>query len=534
MTLNIKERCQKVFQCISGKVEQSIRTIASITQIPKSSVGRHLRAIKRRQQYPESPFWETEAGREWLRRLVFAVIYEFGIKGGIGSDSLSSFFHRLRLKEQFGCSASALRTLEVRLREVILTYEQIQRSSCQGAQRIGICVGGDETFYDLPILVAIELASGFIFSEAICENRTYETWWQQVSEWFNPQQWDCRYFVSDEAKALVKLALSGLGCPSLPDVFHLLYALSKSMGSAIARNQAQLQKQQNALQQKLKATSSAEKVTEVEAQITALQAQQKTLETEHQEYQQSIHKLSQAIHPFHIETCEPQLGLELSETLKVPLATLERLSQSHAPQKGQDAIERWHKQIPDLSGTLHAWWQWTIQTLKAQTQDSDTQDWVLTVLLPWVYWHQQSQKTRQPQLKAGYLHASQKAEAALLKHPFTLSLQESQQQQWVDWAMWMCAKFQRTSSAVEGRNGYLSRLHHASRGFTEQSLKVLTIIHNFDLKREDGTTAAQRLFDKQFPDLFEWVVLNMGDLPRARRTLKPKMSRKPSIQLVPA
>jgi Family of unknown function (DUF6399) len=72
------------------------------------------------------------------------------------------------------------------------------------------------------------------------------------------------------------------------------------------------------------------------------------------------------------------------------------------------------------------------------------------------------------------------------------------------------------------------------RGLTEHSLKVLTIIRNFDLDREDGTTAAQRLFDKQFPDLFEWAVQNMGDLPRARRTLKPKMSRKPSIQLVPA
>jgi Family of unknown function (DUF6399) len=534
MNLNIKERCQKVFQCISGKAEQSIRAIASITKIPKSSVGRHLQAIKRRLQYPESAFWETEAGREWLKLLVFAVIYEFGIKGGIGSDSLSSFFHRLRLKEQFGCSASALRTLEVRFREVILTYEQVQLSSCQGSQRIGICVGADETFYDLPILVAIELASGFIFSEAVCENRTYETWWHQVSGWFNPQQWDCRYFVSDEAKALVKLALSGLGCPSLPDVFHLLYALSKSMGSAIARERVQLQKQQNALEQKLKGTSSAEKATEVEAQITTLHAQQQTLDTEHQDYQQSIHQISQAIHPFHIETCEPQMGLELSKSLKAPLDTLERLSHSHAPNKTQDALERWHKQIPDLSRTLHAWWEWTLQTLKAQTQDSDTQDWVLTVLLPWVYWHQQTQKTRQPQLKQAYLQAAQMAEAALLKHPFTLSLQQSQQQQWVDWAIWMCAKFQRSSSAVEGRNGYLSRLHHANRGFTEQSLKVLTIIHNFDLKRHDGTTAAQRLFDKPFPDLFEWAVLNMGDLPRARRTLKPKMSRKPSIQLVPA
>jgi Family of unknown function (DUF6399) len=220
--------------------------------------------------------------------------------------------------------------------------------------------------------------------------------------------------------------------------------------------------------------------------------------------------------------------------LQTPLATLERLSQTHAPQKSQDALARWQKQIPDLSGTLHAWWQWTIQSLKAQTQDTDTQDWVLTVLLPWVYWHQQTQKTRQPQLKEGYLQATQKAQAALLTHSFTLSLHQSQQQEWVDWAIWMCAKFQRTSSAVEGRNGYLSRLHHANRGFTEQSLKVLTIIHNFDLKRHDDTTAAQRLFDKQFPDLFEWVVQNMYVLPRARRTLKPKMSRKPVIQLVPA
>ncbi len=52
---------------------------------------------------------------------------------------------------------------------------------------------------------------------------------------------------------------------------------------------------------------------------------------------------------------------------------------------------------------------------------------------------------------------------------------------------------ERTSSAVEGRNGYLSGLHHPNRGFTEQTLKVLTVIHNFDLKRDDGTTAAQRL-----------------------------------------
>jgi hypothetical protein len=90
MTCNIKERCQKVFQCIYGKAEQSIRATASITKIPKSSVDRHLRVIKKRSQYPESAFWETEAGREWLRLLVFAVIYEFGIKGGCVANIANS------------------------------------------------------------------------------------------------------------------------------------------------------------------------------------------------------------------------------------------------------------------------------------------------------------------------------------------------------------------------------------------------------------------------------------------------------------
>ncbi len=83
----------------------------------------------------------------------------------------------------------------------------------------------------------------------------------------------------------------------------------------------------------------------------------------------------------------------------------------------------------------------------------------------------------------------------------------------------MANNYQRTAAAIEGRNGYLTRRHHAGRGFSAQTLKELTIIHNFHLQRPDRTTAAQRLFDYQFPDLFEWVTDHMGDLPLAHRSL---------------
>ena len=46
------------------------------------------------------------------------------------------------------------------------------------------------------------------------------------------------YLVSDRAKALIKLAETGLECLSIPDVFHLIHDLVKSYSLAICRSSA--------------------------------------------------------------------------------------------------------------------------------------------------------------------------------------------------------------------------------------------------------------------------------------------------------
>jgi len=43
-----------------------------------------------------------------------------------------------------------------------------------------------------------------------------------------------KYLVSDRAQALVKLALEGLGCRSIPDLFHALRELNRQIGSPSA------------------------------------------------------------------------------------------------------------------------------------------------------------------------------------------------------------------------------------------------------------------------------------------------------------
>lgn len=97
----------------------------------------------------------------------------------------------------------------------------------------------------------------------------------------------------------------------------------------------------------------------------------------------------------------------------------------------------------------------------------------------------------------------------------------SQDRQYLTWS-------QKAEKALQNLGGmvvvksivsdHLSRLHHCGRGISQQQLPVLTVIHNFDLKRTDGTTAAQRLFSQEFPDLFEWVIAQMGDLPLPRKS----------------
>jgi hypothetical protein len=70
--------------------------------------------------------WETAAGQEWLRLLVFGTIYVFGIKCGIGAETLSEFSTYCNCALQVGCHKSALRSLEVVVRKAILEYQQQQ------------------------------------------------------------------------------------------------------------------------------------------------------------------------------------------------------------------------------------------------------------------------------------------------------------------------------------------------------------------------------------------------------------------------
>ena len=152
--------------CLCASTTQSVRRIAQQTGLSKSSVYRLTQARERRDSHPESWFWETAAGRQWLTRLVVATLYTFGLKRGVGLDTMSEFFARLHLATQVGCSASALRgvmqTLETVLLETAATWEQDGQTPGEAREIIGAV---DETFLERMLLVCMDLTTGYLLFE---------------------------------------------------------------------------------------------------------------------------------------------------------------------------------------------------------------------------------------------------------------------------------------------------------------------------------------------------------------------------------
>jgi len=76
-----------------------------------------------------------------------------------------------------------------------------------------------------------------------------------------------------------------------------------------------------------------------------------------------------------------------------------------------------------------------------------------------------------------------------------------------DEAKRLATVFQRSSSNVEGRNGYLSLRNHQLRGLDlPRKRECFTAIHNFFLTRPDGTTAAERFFGQKPRSMFAAIL----------------------------
>jgi len=457
-------------------------------------------------------------GFRWLIRFVCATIYMFGIRGGMGVRALSEFFHLCRVETHLGASPSSLCQLVAHIEEVILAYKA--RYEVSHTAMVHAIVGADETFFDQIMLVVVELSSGYIMLEESAEDRTFQTWQDKAGQALRRLGVEARYMVSDKAKALTKLALDGLDCPHIPDFFHASYEVVKCLGGRFAtkltrvrRALATARATLDRLQEKADGFAN---ICEQEQRIAALTDEQQHLEQGQMRYHEALQQLSKTVHPFSCETLARQSSTEVSELLQGTLARLRALSADYAIKDSKNRLGKVEKQGPEIAKVVDLWWTWTAESLAPYGLSSERAAWVCDIVLAEASWRGQADRTSSSPLRQAYHAAHERARARLLAHPLTTGLHPQEVRRWQSWAQWMVTKFQRTSSAVEGRNGVLSRMNHTQRAIPLRRVKVLTVVHNFGLHREDGSTAAERFFGEPCPDLFEWIVDHIDELPLPR------------------
>jgi Family of unknown function (DUF6399) len=307
----------------------------------------------------------------------------------------------------------------------------------------------------------------------------------------------------------------------MPDFFHGMHDLVKSYSLAIGQRvrhaQQELTKAKEALARRQGLPHAAPDAPEAKALVEARQAEVTRWEEAQHTYRGHLETLSLTLHPISISNSAPQTSAQVESQLRAAVEAIEALAQRHQVPARHDAMTKVRKQLPALAALVDYWWQGVQQDLEPFLLSPMWRRWVHECLLPLVYWEHHAAHTRCARRKAKMRQALEAVQATFQTHTITKQLAPQVLEDWKAWAVQRTKAFQRTSSAVEGRNGYLSQMHHNHRGLPRRRYKVWTILHNFDCRAVDGTTPASRFFRRTFPDLFETVLSHIEALPQPRR-----------------
>jgi hypothetical protein len=350
----------------------------------------------------------------------------------------------------------------------------------------------------------------------------------------------------DEAKALRRHIEKDRGAQPVSDLFHGQQEVSKGTGLHLARQVQEASAAVAAAEAHLDAQRQAERAYDAhsprprgrppangartQAAVSDLvQAQtQQTQALERQsEARASIRELGTLFHPYDLERGQIQPVAQVAARFAEVWARLARLAKAaDLPARAREHIAKAQRLTVQWLATLAFYFATVQARVEALDLTPDLEQAVLTQLIPALYLERVAGRSH-----AETRHRLHALSAQLLDplrqptHPLQ-ALAPALRTRIEEFAQSCADLFQRSSSCVEGRNGHLSLYHHGCHALSDRKLGALTAIHNFHIRRPDGTTAAERFFRRAHPPLFEQVLrlVSFPPPPRQRRPRPAKLS----------
>ena len=213
---------------------------------------------------------------------------------------------------------------------------------------------------------------------------------------------------------------------------------------------------------------------------------------------------------------------DLENNFDIIEATFEEADLSENSMK---RVEKARRMIDSMVDTLAFFWMMVHNQVTLQALDKGLEKIIESILLPAVYLELYATKVQTADLRMQRLKISTQLYEKLEKNHDWQSLQDGRKKELIKFATECAQIFQRSSSNVEGRNGQLSLHHHIYKNMDARKLSAATVVHNYFIRRPDGTTAAERFFGKAPASLFDHL-LSVTDYPASparKRSIVRKM-----------
>lgn len=531
------------FEQAAEKLGISQRRFAEIVGVPRSTLQGWIDSKAARDASPALvKFLESPEGVEFLHRVVLAAQIVIVLMGAGGIRLVCTFLVLSGLypfvASSYGSQQEAVENLEHHLG--LFGARETQRLG-RKMQPKKITIIEDETFHPQICLVAMEGASGFIVLERYADGRDSQTWTKELEAALGDLPVEIVQVTSDEAKGLAKHTVEDLGAHHSPDLFHGQQELIRGTSAPMA---ARVRRSRKAVAEAEKDTKMREEIYEVdeksedktsaklpaplrkrveEVRKTEAEARRHLAEAESQQEEMSgaIRDISRSYHPFDLESGEARSAEQVEAELEGHFNDIEELGVlAGLSQACFDRIAKARRLLPLMVATITFFHEKIRSWVGDLGLAEGLEQFVLERWIPGRYLELVASRARSAEERTRLRRAAAKVMPSATEIESCLRSLCEGDRLLLAFVVEQCAQlFQRSSSAVEGRNGHLSLFHHGHHRLTSRRLEAMTVIHNFLKVRADGTTAAERFFGQAPLDVFEWLFEVM---PYPARPRKPR------------
>jgi len=400
----------------------------------------------------------------------------------------------------------------------------------------------------------LEPVSNFLLREQYAADRTAATWTQALRAGLDGLNVTVIQGTSDEATALRRHIQTDCAAHHSPDLFHVQQEVSKGTSLHLVRHVKQAGASVAAAQTSLDAERAtaqaydaqsprprgrppafAPRIEAALAVVVQAEADQVQAQARQAEARELVRELGTLYHPYELEQGQAQPVARIAQRFADVWTRLQQLADAaDLPTRARERLAKAQRLTIQFLATITFFFATVQAKVEALNLPPAVELALLTQLIPALYLERVANRSTLAEPRHR-LHALSRQLLEPLRqrdHPLQ-ALPEAERARLEQVAGDCADLFQRSSSSVEGRNGQLSLHHHGRHRLSDRKLEALTAVHNFHLRRPDGTTAAERFFGRAHETLFAQVLQRMPlPPPPARR--RPRPPKPPALLPVAA